>query len=256
MTAIWYTLDGLKIGIARYTFAGKFVKDKTVLEIGCENGYGASYLLSRGAQKVVAGDISQKAIEYAIAHYQRNGLQFLFLDAQKLQFADSSVDVVVAFEVIEHLEKYQDFLGECQRVLKDGGTFICSTPNREIASPNADKPWFPGHVKEFDFNEFHDVLANYFQDVLIYGIGSESRSPGIIEKMIYLPKPKVLQFLRPAGVKIMNIVTRFILRGHHFISLEEIDEKELDKMADKKYQPLPLQGDSLSALSLIAVARK
>jgi len=146
---MWYTWHSLQLGIARYTFAGQWVSGKTVLEIGCENGYGASYLLSKGAKKVIGGDISEKAIEYARGHYQRDGLHFMLLDAQKLQFADSSFDVVVAFEIIEHLDKYTDFLDECKRVLKDGGTFICSTPNKDVISPNSEKPWFPDHTKEF-----------------------------------------------------------------------------------------------------------
>jgi len=96
---MWYTWHSLQLGIARYTFAGQWAKDKTVLEIGCENGYGASYLLSKGAIKVIAGDISGKAIEYAREHYQRDGLHFMLLDAQKLQFTNNSFDVIVAFEV-------------------------------------------------------------------------------------------------------------------------------------------------------------
>lgn len=256
MTERWYTLDGLKIGMTRYVFAGQFVKDRTILEIGCENGYGTSYLMSKGAGKVIGGDISEEAIEYAKAHYEREGLQFVVLDAQKLEYADSYFDTVVAFELIEHLERYEDFLCECKRVLKDGGVFICSTPNREINSPNADKPWFPGHVKEFSVEEFRSAVADYFPDVLVYGIGSGSGTPGIITRMVFSRKPRMFRYIRPLAVRMVNILTRFVFKRYRFVSLDDINEQNLDKMADRRLQPFLLQDNALPPLNLVLVARK
>ena len=45
-------------------------------------------------------------------------------------FADSSVDMVVSFETVEHLREPQVFFeGGFNEALKPGGTFICSVPN-------------------------------------------------------------------------------------------------------------------------------
>jgi len=92
-------------------------------------------------------------------------------------------------------------------------------------------------------------------EVAIYGVCPASKAPGMIDRMIYSPKPKVFQFLKPAGVKIMNFITRFVLRRYRFISLEEINEKDLDKMADRRYQSFSLESNSLSPLDMIAVTR-
>jgi ubiquinone/menaquinone biosynthesis C-methylase UbiE len=235
----------------------QLVKDKTVLEIGCGEGFGASYLLSKGAKKVIAGDISENEIRYAKECYQRDGMQFVFLDAQDLEFANNSFDVIVAFEVIEHLGKYLDFLDECRRVLRDNGTFICSTPSKEIMSPKADKPWFPGHVREFDIDEFRTLLSTYFQEVVLYGVCPGSKAPGMIDKLIYSPKLGALRFLKPAGIiKIINIITRFVFQRYRLVALEEIDEKELDRIADERYHPFLIQVGASSPSGLIAVARK
>jgi 2-polyprenyl-3-methyl-5-hydroxy-6-metoxy-1,4-benzoquinol methylase len=253
--ARWYTQLALQEGISKYTFAGQFVKDKSVLEAGCENGYGASYLMSKGANKVVAGDIAKEAIEYAKAHYQKDGLHFLVLDAQQLPFLDTSFDVIVSFEVIEHLQKYEDFLNECQRLLKDGGTFVCSTPNKAIVSPNSDKLWYYQHVKEFYPDEFHTLLANYFKDVVIYGLYPTSKARARIKKVIYSPKPKVYCFVKPMLIKTVNFISRFVSPSYHSLKLEEIDEDCLDRMLDKRYQPFPLQNNP-SCFGIMAVARK
>ena len=44
--------------------------------------------------------------------------------------ATAAFDLVVAFEVIEHLENWREFLLEARRVLAPTGQFIVSTPNK------------------------------------------------------------------------------------------------------------------------------
>jgi 2-polyprenyl-3-methyl-5-hydroxy-6-metoxy-1,4-benzoquinol methylase len=48
-----------------------------------------------------------------------------------LEVPQSSFDVIVAVEVIEHLENPRATVREWFRLLRDGGTIICSTPNNE-----------------------------------------------------------------------------------------------------------------------------
>lgn len=54
-----------------------------------------------------------------------------------LPLDDASVDVVVNFQVIEHLWDQAQFLRECLRVLRPGGELLISTPNRITFSPAA-----------------------------------------------------------------------------------------------------------------------
>ena len=150
---------------SRYAFARQFASEKRVLDAGCRTGYGAASLAVH-AREVIGIDCSQEAVEYARDHYVRDNLKFEQGFCDRLPAADNSVDLVVAFEVIEHLTEWREFLAEARRVLTEDGLFLVSTPNklyygesRENAGPN------PFHVHEFEYTEFRDELARVFAAV-------------------------------------------------------------------------------------------
>lgn len=149
---------------ARYIFAGELVRDKSVLDVACGAGIGTHYLLTRGARSCVGLDIDAPSVAFARAAYR--GCEFAECDAANLCVADSSMDVVVSFETIEHLRDYGKFLSECRRVLKPGGILICSTPNRTISRWATDNPF---HVREFTVTEFRDMLETIFTNVELFG---------------------------------------------------------------------------------------
>jgi ubiquinone/menaquinone biosynthesis C-methylase UbiE len=84
-------------------------------------------------------------------------------DATSLEFADASFDTVVSFETIEHLTDVAAYLDEVCRVLKPGGSFLVSTPNRRLAFAN------PFHTVEFTFRQFRKVISDRFADVRFLG---------------------------------------------------------------------------------------
>ena len=84
----------------------------------------------------------------------------MLMDAMQLEFDEASFDVVTAFEVIEHLPDFRRFLGEVHRVLKLGGVFMVSTPNKLITSPGLKRPLHPPHFHEFYCDEFYNVLED------------------------------------------------------------------------------------------------
>lgn len=154
--------------MARYAFACRLARQKRVLDAGCGVGYGSAALAARAAF-VAAFDVSIEAVEAARQTYARGNLAFLAGRAEQMPFLDASFDLIVAFEVIEHLEDWRGLLGEARRLLAPGGQLIISTPNRlyyaetrEKAGPN------PYHVKEFDFDEFRAVLEDFFPFTAIY----------------------------------------------------------------------------------------
>lgn len=156
--------------IDRYIFAATMTEDKDVLDVACGTGYGAGYLVEMGARRAIGVDCSKEAIDYAHDCYgDRRTTVFLCADALKLPFCDRAFDIVVSFETLEHISAYRKFLAECRRVLRDGGTLVCSTPNRRIFSPDIKKPLNPFHVKEFWPEEFLELLSRYFIDISLYG---------------------------------------------------------------------------------------
>ena len=101
------------------------LKKAKVLEIGI--GYGAlsSLLLAKGA--LVTGteaDIDSLKIARENLKNKRN---FRLIEAKgnKLQFKNNSYDIVILFDVIEHVEKPDIMMKECVRVLKKGGLLYC-----------------------------------------------------------------------------------------------------------------------------------
>jgi SAM-dependent methyltransferase len=79
----------------------------------------------------------------------------------------------VSFETIEHIRDDAAYLREALRVLKKGGVFICSTPNRLIVHPAAtllDRPISSyGHVREYAFEELDPLLCGCFASVDWFG---------------------------------------------------------------------------------------
>ncbi len=155
--------------INRYVFASKYIKNKIVLDVASGTGYGSYYLLKNGAEKVIGLDISSDAINYAKNTFKEQKLNFIQGNSINLPFHNKSFDVITSFETIEHIKEYDKFLNECWRVLRNGGLFICSTPNKKISSPHNKLPLNPFHVKEFFPEEFYEIINKYFIDTRLYG---------------------------------------------------------------------------------------
>ena len=154
----------------RYMVAAKLVEPgAAVLDIACGSGYGTAYL-SRFAGHVYGVDISSDAVAYAEGRYGRPNLRFLQGDVSQIPLDSGSVDLVVSFETIEHVEEASQhaFLAEAKRVLRPGGRLIVSCPNQPVASDLPNELWGavnPYHKKEYTEEGFRTLLAAYFPAV-------------------------------------------------------------------------------------------
>jgi len=70
------------------------------------------------------------------------------------------MDVVVNFQVIEHLWDQSQFVAECRRVLRPGGRLLMSTPNRITFTPGSDTPVNPFHTRELNAAELTELLVD------------------------------------------------------------------------------------------------
>jgi SAM-dependent methyltransferase len=162
--------------VSRYRFAAQFAKDRTLVDIGCGAGYGAE-MLARCARSVRAFDVSDEAIDWAREHYQAKNLQFDRHACDSLPVESATVELAVAFELIEHLAEPESLLREARRILVPQGWFLVSTPNatyydesRIDAGPN------PFHAREYKLDEFRDLLHRHFPFVAIL---SQNHTPAI-----------------------------------------------------------------------------
>ncbi|MBI4460430.1 MAG: methyltransferase domain-containing protein [Acidobacteria bacterium] len=145
---------------ARYLFARRFAAGKTVLDAACGTGYGSA-LLGEAARRVFGVDISREAVEYARPHYPSSHLHFSQADCLALPFPPGQFDLVVAFEIIEHLEHPEEFLKELNRVLDSKGLLVLSTPNRLYYTDDRQEV-NPFHRREFSYAEFEEILKSVF----------------------------------------------------------------------------------------------
>lgn len=147
----------------RYIFASQFVKNKSVLDIACGSGFGTHYLSLKGANSVVGVDISDETIKYARRKYSERKVKYVVGNCEDIPLPNNSVDIVVSFETVEHVEGYKKFLSEIKRVSKPGALLILSTPNKEVY-PEGN----PFHVKEFNYSDLNLLLSQNFKNVRFF----------------------------------------------------------------------------------------
>ena len=157
---------------ARYKFAAQFVRGKCVVDCACGAGIGSQLFAENGALEVRAIDSSDVAVSEAQKNCKCSNLKITLGDAVNTALPNACADVFISLETIEHIEDDEAFVEEVFRVLKPGGIFICSTPNRDMTNPATamiDKPWNPHHLREYNLREFRARVETRLQTQGVYG---------------------------------------------------------------------------------------
>lgn len=155
--------------LSAYKFTQGYVPGKKALDIGCGEGYGTHYL-SGYAGDITGIDYSPEAIAHAKEKYQNKNTHFEVVDVKQIAQMRNSFDVICCFQVIEHIKDTASFLTAIKSLLADGGTFVCSTPNKIDASPDTVEPVNKFHVREYLLDEFTGLLKPYFSEVRMFGL--------------------------------------------------------------------------------------
>jgi len=145
--------------LTRYWWSAALARDRRVLDAGCGMAYGSALLADAGATTVTGVDLAEDVILAARAAV--GGRVDLHAgDVRSLPFEDDAFDLVVCFEVIEHVEEQARVLDEFRRVLAPGGLLAISSPNREAYVPGN-----PHHHHEFTPSELEAVLKERWSAV-------------------------------------------------------------------------------------------
>lgn len=194
--------------ITRYEFAKQFLKNNyIILDIACGVGYGTKMLCDSLLCIGYGCDISKESIDYAKKIHHSPNVTFQVMDATNLSFSDNFFDCVICFETLEHIQNYEKAVLEFQRVLKNNGILIISTPNKDVSQKHNSKNEF--HEHEFTKTEFLQLLSKYFTYTTLYS-----------QKLIIEPsiQEKILKKLMLISFKItkydkMNLRRKFIKKG-------------------------------------------
>ncbi len=148
-----------------YEYASEYVKNKITADIGCADGYGTQFLADY-SNKTTGVDYSAETVKIANEkHKNKTNLNFISSRVPPLPFEDNSLEVITAFQFIEHIEDRLGFIKEVKRVLKPGGTFLCSTPNIKMSIARN-----PFHVHEYTFDEMKKEAGSVFDKIELYGV--------------------------------------------------------------------------------------
>jgi 2-polyprenyl-3-methyl-5-hydroxy-6-metoxy-1,4-benzoquinol methylase len=199
-----------------YILAKDHVKGK-LLEVGCGEGRGVE-ILSPLSESYVALDKITDVIE-KLSHQYPN---VAFKQAVVPPFegvAGDSFDVVVSFQVIEHIQNDKKFLEEIHRVLKPGGKAIISTPNIKMTLTR--NPW---HIREYTSRQLIDLCSSIFSRVEAKGVAGNDKVMEYYEENKKSVRKITrfdifnLQYRLPAGLlripyDIMNRFNRMLLKN-------------------------------------------
>jgi 2-polyprenyl-3-methyl-5-hydroxy-6-metoxy-1,4-benzoquinol methylase len=163
----WY-----KYMLGRYLFAVPHIKNKKVLDTGCGLGWG-SYLISDYPESLVSIDIDAKSLQFARKTWKDSRLNFKTKSVLEMSDYANSFDVVLSYEVIEHL-RYDDgktYIEQVSATLHDNGTLIMSSAfplENEVAEKLEEQNIYHLHIYTKD--EISSMLNFYgFRSIRFYG---------------------------------------------------------------------------------------
>lgn len=239
------------IHVAAYRFAEKLSQGKRVLDYGCGSGYGSAQI-SEVAESVHAVDVSKYSIRYAENHYQRENLKYLRIHQNSpLPFPGRSFDIVLSFQVVEHIFNTRHYLSEIRRVLIPGGLLILVTPDRKYRLFPFQKPWNRWHIHEYGETELQALLGEYFQDVQIRHMSGRKDIVDIeirrCRKLKWMTLPFTLPFI-PDTIRsrMLNLI--------HKINIDHLLNKRMDAF-NFRDSDMTIAEDAQPSLNLVALAR-
>ena len=174
-----------------------------ILDVGCCDGYVLLTTFSSGDLKIGI-DVMPEALrnaKTAAKTLKRHGeTEFLLSDTEKLVLKDSSIDIIISAEVLEHVFDPSAALKEYSRVLKPGGLLILSLPIVPFTKTLTAKVFLQGvqfrspfHLREYSLIKMQRVtsLQELFKEL-------NSLNFKIIRKnnlgVFYLPISKLAKF--------------------------------------------------------------
>lgn len=163
--------------LSRYKFAAKMAsKKRSVLELGCGEGIGAT-LLAEEAVNYTGVDLDKEAIMTAKENIKSDKFTFIYDDFMGKHFG--SFQSVVSLDVVEHIypEHENVYFQTIWGNLADDGIAVVGTPNI-TAAPYASKASNLGHVNLFSQERLKGTMERYFHNVFPFGMNDETLHTG------------------------------------------------------------------------------
>ena len=192
----------------RFLQEAELARGTRVLEIGTGRGALLRHLLSQGC---AAHGVERSVERIAESRKLHGELPITHVTGITLPFADASFEVVLSFDVFEHIKDSNGHLSEVSRVLVPGGRYLLQTPNKwtntifETLRWRSFTSWRPDHCALHTYGQlrrrlerhgfavrFHDVpvVTDFFRRKIAHTLGA----PGLIALRVGNPDRLPMRF--------------------------------------------------------------
>ena len=144
-----------------------------ILDLGCGMGEFATFLSLLG-YNIVGVDMDREQLKLAKILKEENEakVEFVNADATRLPFKDGEFDIIICFDVFEHIKDLQPVCIEMRRVLKDNGAIFLRFPNKlksyedHVGLPLL--PLLPESLFQFIFGKITKSRKYYQEGLYVY----------------------------------------------------------------------------------------
>jgi 2-polyprenyl-3-methyl-5-hydroxy-6-metoxy-1,4-benzoquinol methylase len=231
-----------------YVVADEYVQGD-VLEVGCGEGRGIN-ILTKNARSFTAVDKIETVIDKLQKQYP-DGM-FKSMNIPPLTgLKDNTYDVIVSFQVIEHIQNDELFLKEIFRVLRPGGTALLTTPNKKMSLTR--NPW---HIREYAPDELKQLASKVFPKVMLKGITGN----GKVMSYYHQNKKSVERFTRWDIFKLQYRLPAAVLRIPYELlnrwNRNRLQGSDNDLVSSITHHDYHVVDDPTDALDLFLIVKK
>lgn len=235
--------------LAAYDYANTLVAGKKVMDAGCGEGWGTQRLADSAAS-VTGVDYSAEAVGACRAKWKKPNLEFRRVDLTEAPDAADKFDVVINFQVLEHIDDPRPFLRGLRSRVADDGVLMLTTPN--ILMSFSENPY---HLHEYTADELRALLGEFFGSIEILGVHGNARVQAFDERR----KKSIERILRLDPLGIRNMLPQWLI-NFAFARLAVLVRQQAKGGADtpEKIEPtdFSVAGENVdSALDLVALCR-
>jgi len=214
-----------------------------ILDLGCGSGHGTALLAESHARVVGLDRVRPDRGSLGRAHFVRADLD------GGLPFAPGCFELVVSFQVIEHLEDPTRYLDAIARLLARDGVALLTTPN--LLTSDGVNPY---HVHEYRAAELADRLRTRFEEVEVHGIGASAP----VRALLAARSRRIRRILRLDPLKLRERLPRAWIERLFalFARLVRRPARRDAGSSDVSWRDFPLGGADDACLDLFAICRR